>query len=332
LSLLLFGLLLLSLVLILLCTRRVTNLRNMSDPLFTDCAAVWNTPHSKLPAHKDLCRLASRVVVWVSTATATSTTAPVAAAEVAAAAAATPLLQQLRDSAGISTTSSLDSDDEALDYEIDELVNSLPSALPDVEPHAFLHALVTTSALRTSAEHALSMNPTPTPTSTPTPTPTSTPTTGLPPSNAAITTVTTCTVPLSNATGQQPITPISHVARIVEPISRFFETPDKHTSIMAFINNALERTPKDLADFAWDLFNHVMGVDSKTATLFKAINQAMIMPATLHFRTLMANGMMLKDFQGPDGWRIIVSLSDRVVNITHLRREQSLGMSFGAAC
>jgi len=281
------------------------------DPFFRDCLSTWHSPLAETPAHKDLFRLASRVVVWVAPADPTPVTP-----------------QQLRDSVG----ASLDSDESDASFaeaaasvspdviplsELDEMVNSMPSLLTDVEPHEVLLTVVTTSmlrqssdSLRKSAEHS-SPSPSPSPAA-------------VVPSAAAPAAVAPVSAAEAATIAPPVMKPIEHVARILDPIARFFETPEKHASIMAYVQQHVASPPHEPIEFSYDLFHKIMGAESKTARLFKVINQAIVMPGALYFRQHVAHGTMMKDYHGPDGWRIIVTLSKRVVNVTHLRREQAL--------
>lgn len=72
------------------------------------------------------------------------------------------------------------------------------------------------------------------------------------------------------------------------------------------------------------LFQNTIGLDSKTAKVFKTLTQAIIHTATFHIKANLKTDIMTGDVRGPDGWQIVVLFAHDVINITHRRREKSL--------
>jgi len=72
-----------------------------------------------------------------------------------------------------------------------------------------------------------------------------------------------------------------------------------------------------------DLFK-IIGEDSKTARVFKAIHQNIIFIAVFQLKTKVPMTAMTRDVRTREGWRISVVFHNNVVVVSHRRREQSL--------
>jgi len=73
-----------------------------------------------------------------------------------------------------------------------------------------------------------------------------------------------------------------------------------------------------------DLFKTVIGEDSKTARVFKAIHQNVLFVGCYELKTKITMNTMTKDVRGPEGWRILISFTKDVCAVTHYKREESL--------
>jgi len=73
-----------------------------------------------------------------------------------------------------------------------------------------------------------------------------------------------------------------------------------------------------------DLFKNVIGEDSKTARVFKAIHQNILFVGCYELKTKITMNTMTKDVRGPEGWRILISFTKDVCAVTHYKREESL--------
>jgi len=73
-----------------------------------------------------------------------------------------------------------------------------------------------------------------------------------------------------------------------------------------------------------ELFEKVVGVDSKTARVFKAIHQNILFVGVFELKDKVAMGTMTKDVRGPEGWRILVSFGQDSCSVTHTKREEAL--------
>jgi len=124
------------------------------------------------------------------------------------------------------------------------------------------------------------------------------------------------TPPSPSNTGHQHIRhAITEVARTVETVSQFQK-----------IKSGLDATrfDVDLEMEMRDLFSKLIGEDSKTAKVFKAITQNVLFAGCVEIKTKVPMHTMTKDVRGPEGWRILVSFTNDTVSISHFRREQSL--------
>jgi len=72
-----------------------------------------------------------------------------------------------------------------------------------------------------------------------------------------------------------------------------------------------------------DLFSQIIGEESKTAKVFKAITQNILFSGCVEIKQKIPMHTMTRDVRGPEGWKILVSFTE-TVSVTHFRREQSL--------
>jgi hypothetical protein len=73
-----------------------------------------------------------------------------------------------------------------------------------------------------------------------------------------------------------------------------------------------------------ELFEKDIGVDSKTARVFKVIHQNIIFTAVFQLKSKVPMTTMTRDVRAREGWRIFVRFHENVVDVSHKRREQSL--------
>jgi len=73
-----------------------------------------------------------------------------------------------------------------------------------------------------------------------------------------------------------------------------------------------------------DLFSNVIGEDSKTTRVFKAIHQNVLFVGCYELKTKVTMGTLTKDVRGPEGWRILITFTKDTVTVTHYKREESL--------
>jgi len=73
-----------------------------------------------------------------------------------------------------------------------------------------------------------------------------------------------------------------------------------------------------------DLFENIIGPDSKTARVFKAIHQNILFVGCYELKTKITMNTMTKDVRGPEGWRILISFTKDTCSVTHYKREESL--------
>jgi len=73
------------------------------------------------------------------------------------------------------------------------------------------------------------------------------------------------------------------------------------------------------------IFDEVIGIDSNTAKVFKAIHQNVLFVGCFELKTKITMNTMTKDVRGPEGWRILITFGDRgTIMVTHYKREESL--------
>jgi hypothetical protein len=124
------------------------------------------------------------------------------------------------------------------------------------------------------------------------------------------------TVPPVSKVWRQIQKAIMGVAVNLEPVDKVEEIReglDKYASYQGELELAMN-----------DLFENVIGPDSKTARVFKTIHQNILFVGCYELKTKITMNTMTKDVRGPEGWRILISFTKDTCSITHYKREESL--------
>lgn len=114
------------------------------------------------------------------------------------------------------------------------------------------------------------------------------------------------------------------IRRVVNAIADQLETPEQAKVIADELAKPENETYEGDMEMLVESLFHVIGHDSKTSKVFKALTQAIIHTATYQIKTKIKTNIMTGDVRGPDGWQIVVLFAHDVINITHRRREKSL--------
>eukprot|EP01120_Amphizonella_sp_Union-15-10_P015081 TRINITY_DN7636_c0_g1_i1.p1 TRINITY_DN7636_c0_g1~~TRINITY_DN7636_c0_g1_i1.p1 ORF type:complete len:498 (+),score=92.61 TRINITY_DN7636_c0_g1_i1:101-1594(+) len=117
------------------------------------------------------------------------------------------------------------------------------------------------------------------------------------------------------------------IERVINAVAAELETEEQQLKIKSSLTELLSKNYSgDLNPLVQKLFTDTIGENSKTAKVFKAIHQNIISCCQYQIKsTVTNNGLMTGDVRGPEGWQICVLFAHDVVNITHRRREKSLG-------
>ena len=114
------------------------------------------------------------------------------------------------------------------------------------------------------------------------------------------------------------------IRRVVNAIAAELETPDHAKEIAEELAKPEIETYEGELELLVENIFQVIGADSKTTKVFKALTQAIIHTATYHIKANLKTDIMTGDVRGPEGWQIVVLFAHDVINITHRRREKSL--------
>lgn len=121
-------------------------------------------------------------------------------------------------------------------------------------------------------------------------------------------------------------TPLQVLARVIALVAARTETAERAQRIAdaaaAALNDASSSGVPQL--LLKDLFNDVIGLESKCAHVFRGIHQGVVMP--MSFIVKAHTRLLSKDVKDASGWRISINVlkNGRVV-VTHQRREKSFG-------
>eukprot|EP01120_Amphizonella_sp_Union-15-10_P009063 TRINITY_DN3361_c0_g2_i1.p1 TRINITY_DN3361_c0_g2~~TRINITY_DN3361_c0_g2_i1.p1 ORF type:complete len:273 (-),score=43.67 TRINITY_DN3361_c0_g2_i1:39-857(-) len=119
------------------------------------------------------------------------------------------------------------------------------------------------------------------------------------------------------------------IERVINSVAAELETVEQQARIKESLTQLLSKNYSgDTQPLVQKLFLETIGVNSKTARVFKAIHQNIISCCQYQIKSSVTNnGLMTGDVRGPEGWQICVLFAHDVVNITHRRREKSLGQT-----
>jgi len=119
---------------------------------------------------------------------------------------------------------------------------------------------------------------------------------------------------------------VAEVANVINAVASRLETKEDAARIANGLDNLLKQ--EKLGDMELELeelFHKVIGVDSKTARIFKAVNQNIIFIAIFQLKSKVPMTTMTRDVREKNGWRIFITFAaSNTVAVTHRRREQSL--------
>jgi len=121
---------------------------------------------------------------------------------------------------------------------------------------------------------------------------------------------------------------VKEVAKVVMELATRLETEEQQVKIKQEFDRLLFNNSNhsfgDLESLMESLFKNVIGTDSKTARVLKAIHQNIILTGVFQLKSKVTMNTMTRDVRTRDGWRINVFMGNNVVVVSHKRREQSL--------
>eukprot|EP00727_Mastigamoeba_balamuthi_P007431 m51a1_g3308 hypothetical protein (263) ;mRNA; f:326344-327132 len=124
----------------------------------------------------------------------------------------------------------------------------------------------------------------------------------------------------------------SDLRRVVVTVARHLDGEDAARRAEAVFDEA-ERRPAgpDLADLAREALHALAGAGEPPETspavrVLKAVNQGVVFAGAAHLRRaaplLATSEYMARDWRGPEGWRVVVSVREGCASVTHTRRER----------
>ena len=117
---------------------------------------------------------------------------------------------------------------------------------------------------------------------------------------------------------------LCEIERVITSIAKVLEAPPLYYKILAEFHDLKQEDHFELEMLLDHVFTDTIGLQSRTTFLLKAIQQGLIMAATYHLKYHVTKELMTRDVLGREGWQIVINISDSVVNVTHMRREQAL--------
>eukprot|EP01121_Diplochlamys_sp_Union-15-3_P017039 TRINITY_DN592_c0_g1_i2.p1 TRINITY_DN592_c0_g1~~TRINITY_DN592_c0_g1_i2.p1 ORF type:complete len:456 (+),score=69.12 TRINITY_DN592_c0_g1_i2:109-1476(+) len=119
------------------------------------------------------------------------------------------------------------------------------------------------------------------------------------------------------------------IQQVITSVTAQLETKEKQQKIKEEIDRMIALNYEgDMQLLVENLFRNHIGLDSKTAKVFKAIHQNIIFSCAYQIKVNVTKNMIMTgDVRGPEGWQICVIFANDVVSITHRRREKSIGQN-----
>lgn len=127
------------------------------------------------------------------------------------------------------------------------------------------------------------------------------------------------------------------LARVVQSVAACLESATVNSAVSVAIPKFVEDAGDNLdyRVYVEELFLK-FEEDSPSVRLFKMVNQATLFIAITNMKscilrcqtTLPFDTLQTKDCRGPDGWRVEIRISPSSITVTHVRKDQSLGIPF----
>eukprot|EP01111_Echinosteliopsis_oligospora_P009668 TRINITY_DN286_c2_g1_i2.p1 TRINITY_DN286_c2_g1~~TRINITY_DN286_c2_g1_i2.p1 ORF type:complete len:279 (-),score=73.04 TRINITY_DN286_c2_g1_i2:96-932(-) len=134
----------------------------------------------------------------------------------------------------------------------------------------------------------------------------------------------------SSSSSEPPVSPRNAdnkareaMKRVIIDVSRFVEDAATYERIKDQIM-ASSGIGVDLQLETADIFNQIIGVDSKTARVFKAITQNILFAGVFELKVKLPLKVMTRDVPGHEGWRVLIEITKDTVCVSHYKREQTL--------
>jgi len=133
---------------------------------------------------------------------------------------------------------------------------------------------------------------------------------------------------VSDLSGQIKNGVMSEIKRVVTEVATRLESKERLEKITEEFDKLLKlQTVPDYELIIESMFQKVIGVDSKTARVFKAIHQNIIFVAAFELKSKIKALQLTRDVRTKEGWKIQVLFHNNIVSISHRRREQSLAFA-----
>jgi len=110
---------------------------------------------------------------------------------------------------------------------------------------------------------------------------------------------------------------------IISTVANFIENPPMNEKITKIV---YEKRISDSQLWLEKVFDEI-GQDSKTAQLFKVVNQTIIQPVCTNVKKMIFELIhaIPTDVRTPDGWKVIITFHPENISVTHERKEEIKG-------
>eukprot|EP01087_Luapelamoeba_hula_P018470 TRINITY_DN5950_c0_g1_i2.p1 TRINITY_DN5950_c0_g1~~TRINITY_DN5950_c0_g1_i2.p1 ORF type:complete len:446 (+),score=51.80 TRINITY_DN5950_c0_g1_i2:182-1519(+) len=123
----------------------------------------------------------------------------------------------------------------------------------------------------------------------------------------------------------QALGKLEQIREVVKSISERLENSDQHKLNMLKLDELVRsKFTGDMQLVMEDMFTQAIGVNSKTARVFKMIHQSVIFVPIIILKTTVTKDLITRDDNSPEGWRIPVTFNQDSITICHIRRELPL--------
>jgi hypothetical protein len=119
------------------------------------------------------------------------------------------------------------------------------------------------------------------------------------------------------------------IYKVIMGVANQVETPEKARKIQEGVEKLLDANFRgEMEIVLQNLFESVIGTDSKTCRVFKGIHQGIIHSCAYQLKArVTGTDIMTGDVRGPEGWQIVILFANDVISVSHRRREKSIDLT-----
>lgn len=116
----------------------------------------------------------------------------------------------------------------------------------------------------------------------------------------------------------------SEVYRVITSVCEKVESEERLREVSDALQEVAATTSGDFESILQSVFETQIGVDCPTSRILRTLRQNLIMIASYHIKYHVTKDLATKDVSGYNGWQVIISIGPNLINVRHVKREQSI--------